>query len=211
METLLDSTKYDKKTINEVQGFFSKQFKKEYVLAFNQEESLFFEKEKLDFKGKSNSLGNKLFKNFKENHYIFKKELLGKVFSIQDSIKTKKWKIGKEVKTIGKYVCNKAILKYSVNDSTNIQVEAWFTTQIPITNGPDVYDGLPGLILQLNDGSYSYLCEKIELFNEPIKIREPKGGKVVTQLEFDKIFQEKEKEGKTRARAYLKDMEISKQ
>ena len=139
-----------------------------------------------------------------------KKELLGKVFSIQDSIKTKKWNIGMDVKTIGKYNCNKATLNYKVNDSTGIEIEAWFTFQIPITNGPDIYDGLPGLILQLNDGSYTYLCKQIELNNDTIEIKEPRGGKVVTQLEFDKIFLEKEKEGKVRAKAYLQNLESSK-
>jgi len=52
-------------------------------------------------------------------------------------------------------------------------------------------------------------CEKIELYNEPIKIKKPNGGKIVTQLKFDAIFHEKD--GKTRARAYLRDMESSKQ
>ncbi|MHA7843231.1 MAG: hypothetical protein ACX93I_07930 [Winogradskyella sp.] len=80
-----------------------------------------------------------------------------------------------------------------------------------ITNGPDIYDCLPGLILQLNDDSYTYLCKKIELFNDDIEIKEPKGGKVVTQLEFDKVLHEKEKEGKARVRDYLEGLESSKQ
>ena len=211
MNTLLDSTKYDKETIDQVQGYFSKQFQKEYILEFNQDKSVFFEEEKIDIRGKSQNSENKLFKNFKKSHYTYKKDLLGKVFSIQDSIKTKKWRITDDIKTIGRYNCNKAILNYKINDSTNIQIEAWFTTQIPITNGPDIYDGLPGLILQLNDGSYTYLCKKIELFNDDIEIKEPKGGKVVNQLEFDKVLREKEKEGKARARDYFKGLESTKQ
>jgi GLPGLI family protein len=211
MNTLLDSAKYDKETIDQVQSFFSKQFQKEYVLVFNKEESLFSEKIKIDIHGKSSNLESKLFKSFNDKRYTHKKELLGKLFSIRDSIKRKKWNISKDMKTIGGYNCNKATLNYKVNDSTNIKVEAWFTTQIPITNGPDIYDGLPGLILQLNDGSYTYLCGKIELSSEEVQIKEPRGGKIVTQLEFDKILQEKEKEGRSRARAYLREREASKQ
>lgn len=44
MNTLLDSTKYDKETIDQVQGYFSKQFQKEYILEFNQDKSVFLKK-----------------------------------------------------------------------------------------------------------------------------------------------------------------------
>ena len=211
MKTLLDSTKYDKETIDKIQGYFSKQFQKDYVLEFNTSESMFSEQIKLNIYGKSNNSEDKLFKNFSTMEYIHKKELLGKVFSIQDSIKFKKWKISNDTKGIGKYICNKATLNHKINDTTSIEVEAWFTSEIPISNGPSVYDGLTGLILQINDGTFTYLCKKIEFSDTEIKIKKPRGGKVVNQADYDKILKAKLKEGRKKAESYLQEMESSKQ
>lgn len=208
MKTLLDSTKYDKETIENVQGYFTKQFQKEYVLEFNKTKSLFFEKEKLDLNGSTNNSNDKLFKNFTTRRYVHKKELQGKVFSIQDTIQTKEWQIHQETKNIGIYSCSKATLQYKKNDSL-ILVTAWFTTQIPIANGPYLYDGLPGLILQADDGNFSYLCTSVEFQNESKEFKTPKGGKVVSQYEFDVILSEKSKKGKARAVEYLKTIESS--
>ncbi|WP_104734866.1 GLPGLI family protein [Hanstruepera ponticola] len=208
MKTLLDSTKYDKETIESVQGYFTKQFQKEYVLEFNKTKSLFFEKEKLDLNGSTNNSSDKLFKDFTTRRYVHKKELLGKVFSIQDTIHAKEWQIHQEIKNIGIYSCSKATLQYKKNDSL-ILVTAWFTTQIPIANGPLLYDGLPGLVLQVDDGNFSYLCTNVELQNESKEFKTPKGGKVVSQYEFDVILSEKSKKGKARAVEYLKTIESS--
>src|SRR5690606_30717868 len=78
-------------------------------------------------------------------------------------------------------------------------VTAWYTPQIPVSNGPSTYWGLPGLILEVNDGSETLLCTKIVLNNkEAIKIDEPKKGKKVSQEEYDKIVKEKTDEMKER-------------
>ena len=36
-------------------------------------------------------------------------------------------------------------------------ITAWYTLDIPVNNGPSRYHGLPGLILEVNDGSDNYL------------------------------------------------------
>jgi len=51
---------------------------------------------------------------------------------------------------------------------------------------------LPGLILEVNDGSESILCSKIILNPKGgISINEPKKGKVVTQEKFETILEKK--------------------
>jgi len=210
MRMLVDTTKYDKETVNKLQNAFESQFQREYILEFNKTASIFSEQEKIDIRGKSNNIGGELYKNFNTKKYIHKKELLGKVFSIQDSIQTRKWTIVNETKRIGKYVCNKATLTYKVNDTTDAKVVAWFTYQIPISNGPALYDGLPGLILQLNDNNYTYLCTKIEFSMKEKKIKKPRGGKIVNQLAFDKVLEKKKKAGKDRARQHFMEIESSK-
>lgn len=73
-----------------------------------------------------------------------------------------------------------------------IEITGWYTLDVPINQGPDKYWGLPGLILEINEGNTTILCSKIVLNSKDKKeIKEPKKGKVVTQEEFDKITTEK--------------------
>ena len=73
-----------------------------------------------------------------------------------------------------------------------IEVTAWFTPQIPVSNGPGEYAGLPGLILELNVYRTTLLCSKIVMNpNEAEKIEPPKKGKEVTREEYVKIVKEK--------------------
>src|SRR5690606_5908480 len=91
------------------------------------------------------------------------------------------------------------------NDSTTIQdpmdmieipeeieVTAWFTPQIPVSNGPGEYSGLPGLILELNVYRTTLLCSKIVMNpNDAEKIEPPTKGKEVTSTEYVNIVMEK--------------------
>ena len=73
-----------------------------------------------------------------------------------------------------------------------VVVTAWYTPDIPINQGPDKYWGLPGLILEVNDGKTIVLCSKIVMnTKEKKEIKAPSKGKVVTQAEYDKIVTEK--------------------
>ena len=73
-----------------------------------------------------------------------------------------------------------------------IEVTAWFTPQIPVSNGPGEYAGLPGLILELNMYRTTLLCSKIVMNpKEAEKIEPPKKGKEVTRAEYVKIVKEK--------------------
>ena len=73
-----------------------------------------------------------------------------------------------------------------------IEVTAWFTPQIPVSNGPGEYAGLPGLILELNVYRTTLLCSKIVMNpKDSEKIEPPKKGKEVTREEYIKIVKEK--------------------
>lgn len=74
-------------------------------------------------------------------------------------------------------------------------VTAWYTPQVPINQGPDVYWGLPGLILEISADKTTMLCSKIVLNpSEKEKIKVPSKGKEVTQDEYDVIMKEKMEE-----------------
>lgn len=61
------------------------------------------------------------------------------------------WKIEKEVAKKYGYNCQKATLSYKGRNW-----EAWFTQDIPLQEGPYVFKGLPGLIVEMEDKSHSY-------------------------------------------------------
>lgn len=132
------------------------------------------------------SEGN-LYKNLKNKTYVQEADIYGKDFLIADYIKPLNWKIHAETKKIGNYICQKAsavepvsnveLERYEQNLKKNKKLHlpddfekprpinhvVWFTSQIPVSNGPGCYFGLPGLILEASDGKTTSLCNKIIL------------------------------------------------
>jgi hypothetical protein len=66
-------------------------------------------------------------------------------FYVQDSIRKIEWKIADEMRTIANYRCRKAVGK--MFDS--VYVVAYYTDDIPATVGPEMFAGLPGMILEV--------------------------------------------------------------
>ena len=76
-----------------------------------------------------------------------------------------------------------------------IVITAWYSPEIPVNQGPENYWGLPGLILEVNDGKTSILCSKIVMnTKEKVEIKAPSKGKEVTQKEYDEIVKNKMEE-----------------
>lgn len=192
-------------------------FQDQYQLDFTQEESIFKKLAKLDKPtpktgGISISMSvvgddEILYKNIKEKKLINETDLYGKPFLIQDDIEARDWQLSKESKTIGEYICFKASyipksvekedaprLRSGNGDETE-EIIAWYTPQIPIKNGPKNYDGLPGLILEVQEGNLKFLCTKIVLNpDETVIIIKPTKGKKVSQKEFTAILDKKNEE-----------------
>ena len=76
-----------------------------------------------------------------------------------------------------------------------ITITAWYTPEIPVNQGPEGYWGLPGLILEVNDGKTIILCSKIVLNSkDKVEIKAPSNGKVVTQSVYDETVIKKMQE-----------------
>ena len=76
-----------------------------------------------------------------------------------------------------------------------VEITAWYTLSIPISQGPTEYWGLPGLILEVSAGNVIMLCSKIVMNpEEKIKIKRPTKGKVVTKKEYNEIISGKMQE-----------------
>ena len=76
-----------------------------------------------------------------------------------------------------------------------ITITAWYTPEIPINQGPEGYWGLPGLILEVNDGKTVILCSKVVMNSkEKVEIKAPTNGKDISQKEYDKTVTDKMQE-----------------
>lgn len=213
----------------QLQEQLKRQMQREYTLEFNREESIYQQVEELNKPMPASKAGititisegtDVLYKNIKEHTYSNQTELMGKVFTIKDSLRSNNWELINETKNIGNYTCFKAqfVREYknqTLTEDGEIEEEteqrttvAWYTPQIPISNGPAEFHGLPGLILEINDGELTLVCTKIVINpEESIDINEPSKGKEVSQKQFDKIQEEKNKEMMDRMRSRQRDGE----
>ena len=74
-------------------------------------------------------------------------------------------------------------------------ITAWYTPEIPVNQGPENYWGLPGLILEVNDGKTIILCSKVVMNpKEKAVIKPSNKGKVISQKEFDETVIKKMEE-----------------
>lgn len=101
-----------------------------------------------------------------------------------------KWKLSNETKTISGYTCYMATTQKITNNMAGTfskPVTAWYAPAIPISFGPKDYNGLPGLILELQEGTIGLYATQIDLNpKENFKIEKPTKGKLMTQEAYDK-------------------------
>ncbi|MEZ7497055.1 GLPGLI family protein [Leeuwenhoekiella aequorea] len=198
---------------------------KTFTLTFTKDESIYEEVEKLETPGAGGGGGMRfgggfsqggVYKNVAENVYARENDLMGKNFLVKDTLSKLDWKLEKESKMIGQYAAFKAtaIRKTDPNpweamrprrggreeeektqEPTEELITAWYTPQIPVSQGPDEFWGLPGLVLEVTAGRTVILCNKIVINpKEGIEIDVPKKGDKVSRLEYEKIVAEKTKE-----------------
>lgn len=108
---------------------------------------------------------------------------------VENKINDSNWEVTSESKTIGTYVCYKAIFNKSFVDRYGEnkinKIVAWFAPNLPYRIGPKYFCGLPGLILEVTEYDNSYLASNIELIDKEIDLKFPK-GKIVTKEDYDK-------------------------
>lgn len=140
-----------------------KRFQAEFFLSFDKDKSKFramksFQKGMMidsmrkglisdfDVKTRYKSLESQFnFLLHKSNRkFTYFEDLKGPFYNYEFDEPTFDWDIEDSLKIINGYKCTKA-----VSVIKNKKYVAWFTEEIPISNGPYVFGGLPGLILQM--------------------------------------------------------------
>ncbi|MDX8554536.1 GLPGLI family protein [Tenacibaculum sp. 1B UA] len=103
-------------------------------------------------------------------------------------------KVKRDTSTVKKVTKNLEVPK-------EVLVTAWYTPEIPVSSGPGNYWGLPGLILEINEGRTTILCSEIIMnSSEKAEIKEPIKGKKITREKYNKVVKEKMEEMRERFR-----------
>ena len=99
------------------------------------------------------------------------------------------WNISTESKKIDNYLCYKATCteNFIARDGTSKVrvITAWFCPQLPYSFGPLEYNGLPGLILELEKNGNKVIAKSIVFSDNEIKIQLP-NKKTITKEAYNK-------------------------
>jgi len=129
------------------------------------------------------------YKNYTTERTTQQKELGPKKYLIEDSLKKQNWKLEEGTKAIKGYTCKKATTKG--RDGSGII--AWYAEDIQSSTGPEVFGGLPGLILELNLNDAEIVFTTLDIvtkdFDKKI-VAAPTNGKKITRKEFDKMMED---------------------
>lgn len=117
-------------------------------------------------------------------------DFMGRTFIIRGDQPAYAWKLSEDQSEFLGYMVQKATAE--LDSST---VEAWFTPEIPVSAGPGLFGGLPGMILvvvSVDDGRLAYSATEVHLDGlEEGAIIAPDEGRKVSREEYERIVEEK--------------------
>lgn len=130
-----------------------------------------------------------IYTNYPENKMTVIEKLLSDTYQYDEPQQLQKWKILAEKQNILGYAVQKATCTFGGRSYV-----AWFSNDIPTHFGPYKFNGLPGLILQVEDSKhhYKFTCVGIKKINN-ISMNKPnnmQGNITLTKKSFFKIFEQ---------------------
>ena len=185
--------------------FYDNMFKsltepKDYTLMINDNQSTYKKVEKLSNGQGSGGFsisvsmsggGNGIYKDLGIKEYTKSVDLMDKSYLIKDKFTEYKWQLSRETKKIIGFDVKKAT---AVIDSTK-SIVAWYAPSIAVKDGPALYNGLPGLILELEiistkrnaDNGFGNVVIKAIEVNEIADMKpteKPKDKNVITEKDY---------------------------
>src|SRR2546423_400309 len=130
------------------------------------------------------------YKNYATRKSIEQRELGPRKYIIEDSFRAINWKLDETggTKTIKGYECKKAVGK----TPHGANAIAWYTEQISCPGGPDIFGGLPGMILEVNINEDEIVYTPVDIISKMDKklVKAPSNGKKITRKDFQKMMEE---------------------
>jgi GLPGLI family protein len=172
-------------------------------LAFNNAESLYTpiiedDDDDADFGGGGSRGGRMRFRGPQADYYtdqsrsrmVIRREVMGKYYLIEDSLKIAAWKFGTGTRNVVGHECRQAMYYDSARKQ---HIVAWYAPTLKPFLGPELFNSLPGAVLEvnINDGERIIIAKNLEI--RPLKKNElkvPSQGTRVTPAEFKKLMDE---------------------
>ncbi len=108
-----------------------------------------------------------VYKNYPAGKVTVTDYLLGDYYTYEEEKNPQNWNIVDSVKTVMGYECQKAVANFRGRVWT-----AWFANDLPVSDGPWKFAGLPGLIMEVYDQKhqqYFVINGLQKMKNEPIE------------------------------------------
>lgn len=171
------------------------EYKEKMKLVFNANESFYSyaseqgETEDGNYSWRNSEL--KLYRNFEKDKKTEMIEMLGKTYIVDDSLHTPVWKIGNQIKDVAGYICMRADTEDPIRKQ---KITAWFAQDIPVPAGPERYNGLPGVIMELSLNDGDVVIEATGVTFRPVtadELKMPKlKGKKIDDTAYDTIIRQ---------------------
>ena len=128
------------------------------------------------------AMENVVFTDFTGQKVTAGKKIYEQKFLVQDSMRKIEWTEKDEIRTIANFKCHKAVGR--ICDS--VYVVAFYTEDIVVSGGPEMFGGLPGMIMELAIPRLhtTWVADKVEIINPAeTDFAVPDKGKKVNELE----------------------------
>jgi len=142
------------------------------------------------------------YRNYATDKMIQQREMGPKKYIIEDSFPHQSWKMEADTQRIRGFLCRKATTTTAARvvpgpgaaqNAAGNTVIAWYTEDILSPSGPEVYGGLPGLILQLdiNGGEMVFTAVEVRAgAADKGLVKAPAEGKKISRAAFQKMMEE---------------------
>lgn len=118
-----------------------------FTLSFNPHKSVYLVTQEHEGMGATNfwrvAYKNTVQVDFDQKSIVDEKNVYERDYLITDSLPQVKWKLTGEYREIAGYNCRKA----STIIMDSVYVIAFYTDAIPVSGGPELFNGLPGMIM----------------------------------------------------------------
>lgn len=134
---------------------------------------------------------NTVYTDFVNKRVVSQKDLSGDFLLLTDSMRNIKWKLTGETREVMGYQCHRA--NALVLDS--VYVVAFYTDDIHVSGGPELFSGLPGMILELAlpHDNVIWKASKITFAAPETAVTPPKKGKAVNYKQLEDLFKARAK------------------
>ncbi len=107
------------------------------------------------------AMENIVYTDLRTEKVIAAKKVYEQKFLVQDTMRKMDWVIKDEIRTIADFKCRKAVGRMC----DSVYVVAFYTDDIAVSGGPEMFSGLPGMILEIAIPRLhtTWVAEKVDL------------------------------------------------